>query len=983
MEIFSMKTLIYCIILLIPVFGSGQTLVPEAHWIDGNQRDYCEKGLGTAFTSVSGILTSFNYQSNGIRNGGHVYMYTIDEALKTSQTDLNNIKMNDFKLGPSADNNNKIVFGFPGESTSYDEGPVLGRAFFFQYASETWYFIHIRSANQCEHCTSPDNASYECFARIPDNYGQKCFTYYNTVQPVSTVMKQGAFQLDSLVYFLAFDITTSSKHWQIQEYRFDSTDSHFKPYLDTYVFDFLTYPYLGGISTRVDSLLNTYYVITFYDQAGNWQVGKLIPGVSGGRRSFQWRLLLDNSHSSPFTKTIGATALFDGTIKGNRVPSDIPDKEQSDRMILFGECRDKSSDGYYHIQYGEYHFDNDNQVLDGKGEITLPGSNGPYTVSNNYHLYTSYMLIPKDYQSVMASTDGYQQYMWLFYPDHNEHFNGAMFQSDFWCVSPDYKYSPDLDDDIAYPGISSLWTLTGIVDGPPPVSMDWSKWNSTWGYPVYPTMLEFETDSSGASKFTTTTENGWSVGESIKVESAQEKYLMQGSISEKFKFSQTFDKTVTSSETHTVTYTTPITFDEDSQEYGYFLYIVPEIKRYSFSMFPWWDDPSKQEYPVEGSFQYLFETIANQFLKYPKPISMPPFNIAETNNAGMEDWSYDKGRAFLLQQAGDWGLFPCMSLSWMSPGSGNSCNIQTSEEAQQSDSQTNSWNFDVVGGYTEQIPKVCEIDIKLSAGYSGSLMTETASTSEYGHKISASLSGLSSKNFGVNIGRLSMDGYLFTNEVNPNWWFYDSLNYQKPFYLAWVVNDAEQLLNTVTPPNGGHIRSNDLLFSWRPDHGTLQDYELVISKSSPIANPNIIYRKKTSDATEVYTGDFKPEPGATYYWSVKAHDRNGNTIYAPISSFTIQKDEEQQEPIPTLCTVVTSNPGTKEEIRIVVNPLADGPVSLSLINLSGIEVYRIEFAGTAGQVIPFSFTGTHLTPGLYFAVIRSAGERVMKKIIIQ
>jgi len=977
-----MKTLIYCIILLIPVFGSGQTLVPEAHWIDGNHRDYCEKGLGTAFTSVSGILTSFNYQSNGTRNGGHVYMYTIDEAQKTSQTDLNNIKMNDFKLGPSADNNNKIVFGFPGESTSYDEGPVLGRAFFFQYASQTWYFIHIRSANQCEHCTSPDNESYECFARIPDNYAQKCFTYYNTVQPVSTVLKQGAFQLDSLVYFLAFDITTSSKHWQIQEYQFDSTDSHFKPYLDTYVFNFLTYPYLGGISTRVDSLLNPYYVLTFYDQTGNWQVGKLIPGISGGRRDFQWELLLDNSHSSPFTKTIGATALFEGTIKGNRVPSDIPDKEQSDRMILFGECRDKSSDGYYHIQYGEYHFDHDNQVKDGSGEITLPGSNGPYTVSNYYQLYASYMLIPKDYQSVIAGTDGYQQYMWLLYPDHDEHFNGAMFQSDFWCVSPDYKYSPDLDDDIAYPGISSLWTLSGIVDGPPPVSMNWPKWDSTWGYPVFPTKLELESDSSGATEFTTQTQNEWSVGESVELGTNKSK-LWKASISEKFKFSQTFEKTVSSSETHSVTYTDPIEMDDESQVYGYFLYTVPEIKRYSFSLFPWWDDPTKQEYPVSGSFQYMFQTIANQILKYPKPISGSPFEIKAPNDASMSDWYYNKGREYLIQQAGLWGLVPCISLSWISPGTGNSWTIQTSDEAKTSDSQTNSWAFEVKAGYHEKVPDVCEIDIQLSTGYKGSLMSETTNTSEYGHKIFASLAQLSTKNYGVNIGRLSIDGYLFTNDVNPNWWFYDGLNHQKPFYLAWVVNDAEQSLIAVTPPNGSIVEMNDLLFTWRPDHGTLEDYELLISKSTPIANPNIIYRKKSGNATAVSTGDFKPEPGTTYYWSVKALDRDGNTIYAPVSCFTIHKEDTQPETITRLSTVVISNPGKEDEIRIMVSPPDNSRVNLSLLNLDGIEVYSKEVAGAINQVVSFSFAGNNLKPGLYFAVIRSAGERVMKKIIIQ
>ena len=197
-----------------------------------------------------------------------------------------------------------------------------------------------------------------------------------------------------------------------------------------------------------------------------------------------------------------------------------------------------------------------------------------------------------------------------------------------------------------------------------------------------------------------------------------------------------------------------------------------------------------------------------------------------------------------------------------------------------------------------------------------------------------------------------------------------------------MVTSVQQSLIQLTPSNGSKISTNNLLFTWRPDHGTLEDYELVISKSTPIANPNIIYRKKAGDATEVSTADFKPEPGTTYYWSVKAHDRDGNAVYATMSSFTIQKEESQKDTIPALCTVVTSNPGTKEEIQIVVNPLADGPVSLSLMSLSGIEVYRLVITGTKDQVIPFTFAGTEVAPGLYFAVIKSGGECVMKKIII-
>jgi hypothetical protein len=978
-----MKKWIHFILMLVPVWGFGQTLVPEAHWIDGNHRDWCDKGIGTAFTTYNGIVTSFNYQGNGTRSGGHVYMYTIDEALKTTQSDLSSIKMNDFKLGPSASYNNKIEFGFPGESSSYDEGPVLGRSFFFQYESQTWFFIHIRSAHQPDGQSSPDNASYECFARIPDNTALKCFTYYNTVSPVSKVLKQGAFQLDSLVYFLAFNQGGSPATWQIQEYRLDSTDSHFKSNNNVHSTASLTYPYLGGIATRLDSLDNLYFLVSFYDQAGNWQVGKLIPDISEGKRTFRWELLLDNSHFNPFTSTIAATTIFGGTIKGNRVSSNIPNKEQSDRLILFGESHDKSSDGYYHVQYGEYHFENDRLLLDGKGEITLPTSNGAYKVSDYYHLNASYMLQPKDYQTVMSGTDGFQQYMWLLYPDHDRNFNGAMFQSNFWCVGPNTEYSPDLDNDVKYPGISTLWTLVGIVDGPPPVSMNWPKWDSTWQFPWAPTILELESDSSGSSEFTTQTENEWSVGLDVELKGKRDNSTYHCSIGGAFKFTQEFEKTVSASQTHQVTYSTPFDMEEGTQEYGYFLYIVPQIKRYSFSEFPWWDDPLIQQYPIEGSFQFLFQTTGNQSIKYPLPISQAPFNIPEPNAPEMHDWHMDYGRQFLMDQVDAYDLHPVLNLSWDGHGNGNGMIIQTSTEAKQSDSQTKSWEFEVHGGYTETVPNVCKLDATISADYKGKLMSETASTAEYGHKIFATLERLVVKEQGINVHQLSISGYLFTNDINPNWWFYDSLNHEKPFYLAWVVTKVVQSIILQSPNHGAKISTNDLLFTWRPDIGTLKDYELVIAKSTPIAKTNIVYRKKTGNATEASTPDFIPEQGVTYYWSVTGFDQDGNKVYAPVSNFTIPKETEQPVPVPTLRTVISSNPGTTTEIRIVVNPVADGPVGLSLRNLSGTEVYRKEVTGAANQVIAFTFAGTNLAPGLYFVVIQSGNERVVKKIIIQ
>ena len=98
----------------------------------------------------------------------------------------------------------------------------------------------------------------------------------------------------------------------------------------------------------------------------------------------------------------------------------------------------------------------------------------------------------------------------------------------------------------------------------------------------------------------------------------------------------------------------------------------------------------------------------------------------------------------------------------------------------------------------------------------------------------------------------------------------------------------------------------------------------------------------------------------------------------------MQKEEvQQQQQVPALKTVVCSNPGKSDELRILVNPMADGPVTLSLLNQEGIELYHKSLSGTAGQVIPFSFAGSDLAPGFYFAIISTEDQRVVKKICIR
>ncbi len=979
-----MKYLFFILFAFLSVFANAQTtanLTPEATWADDNHRDWCDHGTGTAFLGYNGVLYAFNYQGNGTRNGGHAYMYTVN---KGNLTDLTNVNLEDYKVGPSADHDNRIEFKFPGENTSYDEGAVLGRAFTFTYNSTAWFFMHIRSADQGEHESSPANESYECFAELPGDDSRKCFTYFKTTSPVSTVLKQGAFQIDSLMYFLAYDKTKSPYHWVVQEYNYNTDSGQFSKTQDIIPSDWNNqWGYLGGVLKKADSVGNEYVVVSLYDQLGRVTLGKLIPHVSNGKMTFKWTSLI-GTVSSPFSKSTGASSLVQGSIKGHRGASDIANKASSDRVILFGESLSQYSDGFYHIWYIEYSVEKELFVKQCEGDVTLPGSNGPHLVSGNYHLYSSFQLFPKDYTTYMSGVDGFLQYLWVIYPDQNRHFHGLMFESDKWRLDPGENVeSADLwnDDTIhsGYKGISSLWNLVAILDGPPPVEMDWEKWNSIYtDPPTPPTEISLFNSKLEKTEFMNSTEHEWSFGETLELTKVKgSKY--KGN-SEEFKYSGAWESATTTSTEKTVSYDQPIGLFDENQDYGCYLYIVPEMKRYSYSLYPWWDD-NYLRYPVPGSFQYCFITnnVATSLIN--KPLSSFPFQIAEPNGTGLTSWERSS-RPQLDAAIRTYDLNPCMSLSWNDGRDGSSGEIEYVEDTLTTTTVSNSWDFSLTAGAaTVTIPKVCEIELYLSVGYGGKLVNETSTTTQHTQRISASLRNLSFASEGIRVNHLYVDAYMFTPGA-VHWWYLDSTKGQTPWYLAWVVTKATQYLRNTSPLNDSKFDSSGAIFSWQPDLGELYNYELFISKKPHVDGLGAIYRKKIGNKTETSVTDFKPESGVSYYWSVRGFDENGEMVWSPAWKLSTPKDEEEATVLPAIKTVIYPNPGKKSEMRFIVDPEKDGVVTVSLVNLSGVEIARREFPGTSGVTAVIDFANVDLQAGLYFAVIRSGDGKVVKKVIV-
>jgi len=1000
------KYILLVVIVIIPLLGISQSLVPDAFWNDGNHRPWCDKGLGTTFLTYNGVLHVFNYQGNGNTNGGHTYMYTINAGNKTTQGDLDDVKLEDYKVGPEGNHNNKLEFGYYAESLAPDEGPVVGKTFTFLFDGRAWYFMHVLSGYYNSKI-DPLDESYECFAQLPEDDSFKCYTYYKKHNPSSQHWKQGGFQLDSLMYFMVYK--NDDKYWEIDEHYFSEDDNKFQsagndfkvdPYIESVGTHLGSFPYFGGMVRRIDALGNQYLVVTFYNQTGFYVMGKIVPGIVDGKRSFTWEEVLaepDPVITVPnlpgpraFPFYVGATTLAEGSFKGNRTANNIPNKEESDRLVLFGESSSKSSDGYYHVAYCEYHFENDLLVKDASGEIALPSSRGPYAVTDavdhepDFHLQASFQLKPMDYTTMLTGTDGYQSYMWLIYPDHDRHFNGAMFMSDCWRQDPDlFEESSDLADEDSYPGIRDLWSLVGIIDGAPPVSMDWEKWLDYHGFHVPASSLEFETETSGTTEILTSTEHEWSLGQSLKISVSNKSVKAQ--MGEKFKYSETYENTVSHSETTSVSFGIPYELEEESQDFGFYIYSVPVIKRYTYFAYPWWDNNTLQ-YPVESAMQYLFVTVNNPIISKAVTLDKYPFYVDEPNDSTMRGWHEADGRSFVNDQVNLYDLFPVMYLHWDDGSGGSWTDISTTVEDITSNSQTRSWDFEVEagGGVTVKIPKICKVESEamIQAGYSGSLLNETTTTSELGNRIRASLENLKYAEMGINLTSLAMNGYLFTQETNPHWWYFDSLAGQRPFYLAWVVSTATQSLELQSPANGSYLNPDDLLFTWMPDRGELHDYKLFISKSSNISSYNSVYQKQLGRSTALSVKDFQPEPGETYFWAVRAYDENGEAVYSPKWSFTITDGKEESTEV-LMKAAVYPNPASGSDFNIAFDPVTGGRITVQLVDISGSVMANAQVNALAGTTSIITFPGLDLPAGIYLAVIRSDNEQVVKKIVVR
>lgn len=955
-----MRRYIFLIALLLPAVSHSQDIAPDHNW---SCSDAWYK-YGVNFYNYQGNLYTVKYHDNGIYNGAYPYFYIMNKYHDYAS-------LTDFDFGSPA-KNYIDYFGYWGEGGCYYRPPLIGRNFFFQYDGSLWYFQEVQCSFTDDDHWTPADESYECFAQIPTDGQGTVSHYYTTNSPTSTRHKQAAFQLDTNLFFIA--VETSNKngeqnYWYLQQYTYNESNNRF-----THVTDIL-FSYqatgFGGYIKRMDTLQSEYVIINTYMPGVESNITYLIPDYTSNTIKF----FIDTYGG---LSGVAASTIVNGAIKGGKSTDASP--TLNDRFVEFGIDQNKSSDGNHHVHYVEHiidHNNHDSLFWGNTGTVTLPSSSYPATVGGTYDILGSYELVPKDFSSMVTGPDGFQQQTWFFYPNKDGHFQGAQFVSDQWkLLDNDWVESDDISNDSLYPGIRSLWTLTGIVDGPPPASINWPVWGNYHDATEQPTTLSFESSLGSDTEIDNSYEDQWSIGEDLDLTRGKKK--LEGSFSEQFNYSNAFKNVIGHDTLIKTSYTSTFGMNENSQQSGFFIYTIPHIQRFHYQKYPWWTPFNSNEYPIRYSDQFRFCTTGTSTYNDSIPIGRFPFLVNDPNAADMRGWGSDSARHLLVFNAANSDVGPLFSLSWSSPSNGSHESYVITTTTSTSYANTDTYN--VQSSLGVKIPKI--FDLKVTGGYQVSYGNETTTKTTFGQKIDASMSNMMEKSQGVNNSYVETAVYWLKPESNPDWWFYDSLGGCKPWYIAYAVGDYHPKIRLLSPAGGSTIETNDLVFSWNAEEEQVGDYTFYLLSTPMVAPEYTIFKKKVGALTQCSAEGFVPGPGKTYYWAVSGMSGDRMPVWSVTGKFTM-KEESLSPEDGGLKAAVFPNPATSGGFRMLVDTRDGGTIQVYLYDIRGNLAAVKEFSGCPKGASSLDLTGTLAEPGVYLAEIRSASGRLMRKVVIQ
>ncbi len=852
-------------------------------------------------------------------------------------------------------NTQKLTYGYDHED-EYNYTPFWGdftiypNAFAFEYYGRLWFYSLIRKP------PNPNESKkyFELWARFEDE-STGWTTWYTELDDLPVRYKVGACQVDSTLQLFSFD--SQAKMIFTDKYLYDEASGRLafqKTLPNTLMGD-----KFGGAIVYRDTLNNDCLLYSTYEE-----------GVASYLTYFNPQIGVNILLSAD--PNAGNSTIIQGSIEAQRQPY-MFNPEARNMFSVFKLTNYAVSDKSHALWNEEWSIPDNPMALpalERTSMVVLPSSSMPQLADKHYALSVASYMVPHDYTTEIAGYDGMQQVSMVYYPDSDKKLIGACFNSDFWRPVPGTLVaSSDLADEIKYgPQIRSLWTLVGITDGAPPCSIDWPVWTSLHTPEVEPTELTFKTENVSKTEVTSTYEDSYSAGAKISA-SIEKVFTAEAS----FKYTHAYKSKESSGSQIKTTITSSFGLNEESQEIGYYLWLIPSIRRIGYQVYPCWD--ANLLYPITNSLQYQFRTTGNVLQKENIEISQFPFGINEPNAQDLHDWTIEN-RSSLYYSAISNDL-QVLNTSWTAPTPGGNLSLSETTTQTSSVETTNTYQWGI--GATAKVPDVFKLSASVDQDISYS--TENVYETEFGTELEVSLKNLITKSDGINISSYNVSVYWF----KPNegdWWYLDSLDGQSPWYIAYTVGEALPELELLSPGPGTRIRSQEMLFSWRYMQGELHDYKFFIADAPLISPASTLYRQVCGDKSTANPADFIPEPGKTYYWAVRGMTYKGEAVWSESRAFSLEMPGSSSQSDSGMKVNIYPNPVRNTDIYISFELQQPGKVNFTLYDCNRRLIMEQEETFTTEGTYSRKIDPKNATSGIYFLVITSDQSTMTKKLVI-
>jgi hypothetical protein len=859
-------------------------------------------------------------------------------------------------------NTNKLNFGYYDEDEYYYGTPyrkevlIIGTSYAFSYYGYLWYSCVVQQPPH-PFVFDPD-VYYQLWARYDPTTNQWT-TWVHKISPDPPEnFNLGAYQVDSLLYMAYWD--GSSESIRVARYNFDQETQDIS-YIDP-VDIRLPAKKFGGMFAYKDKDGNTNMVYnTSTEGEGVWVT---YDGPVIGHHD--WALQGQNA---------GFSVMFQGSAQGMR-PSES--SWEGNRLNVFYLGANQQEDGSYPLY-------NWNWIIPKSGgppysyynrEVTLPSSHTARKIDGHWQLGWTYDMVPMDFSTQIDSADGLSKKLMVFYPDKDGRLLGAIFNSDNWRPVPNSIVTAnDLANDSLYgPEIRKLWTLVGITDGAPPCSINWHVWDSTLNLNQHEpsaTSFKFSTQTAQTSAVSSTYQDSYSLGGSINI-GPQNILGMNMS----FKYAQAFKSTVSSSHTVKSKITTNFSLNQESQQYGYYIWSIPQINRITYEVYPWFDNSSIA--PIEATTQYRFITQGATIIQEKIPCNEFPFLIDDPNDPELYDFT-ENARQTMITSASTHSVSPLggQGISWTSGNPGGFLDFQDIDKSVATLDTTTSYTWNESSAFG--CPGIFKVSVNstIAVSYSSRYSYQT----ELGNEVEISLLNLVKQSHGINFQNYSVNAYWFKPE-KADWWYLDGMEGQRPWYIGYIVTTLETKLNLLSPDHASILRGSDLLFNWKAEDGELSDYDLFICLEPTSGPGSTIYKLSCGNKTSAVPEGFTPEQGITYYWLVRGHAPDGETVWSRPRAFKVD-DDQTGNSSSSLPVAIYPNPSNNGIVYISYDLPESTRVSMSVYDINGRLLQKNELVDAPAGIATKEIELDGYAPGVYFVSIRTDRANAIKKLIIR